>query len=424
MAEVLAGPVTGLAATDVERARGLRRMKLVALSLLGFAAVVFLATLRLDHSGFWGYVNTASEAAMVGALADWFAVTALFRRPLGLPIPHTAIVPTRKDEIGRNLQSFFTENFLTESVVRDRIEQADVARRVGAWLQQPQHARRVTGELAVAGRRALERIDDADVRAVVVDGLLPRLAEEPVAPVAGDLLDGLVRDGAHQPLVELLFTELHDWLAANPDKFATIIEDRAPSWAPTWVNEQVVLWTHRQAMIWVDAMRSDPLHPTRRAIDDLLLSLARDLRHDATVQERTEELKARLLTHPQTGDTVLSLWRSLRTSVLAALDDSQSGLWTRGEGWLRELGTNLVENDAVRTVADARIADGVVYFSATYGDELSQVISHTIEQWDGQEASRRIELHVGRDLQFIRINGTVVGALAGIAIHAVAQLLG
>jgi uncharacterized membrane-anchored protein YjiN (DUF445 family) len=204
---------------DVARRSGLRRMRTLALSLLVLAAVVYVLTLRLEHDGAWGYVNTASEAAMVGALADWFAVTALFRHPLGLPIPHTAIIPKRKNEIGRNLQDFVTENFLTEENARERLAAAHVSERIGTWLLVPANRHRVMVEGRRAGLAALGRLDDDEVRALVEDHLLPRLAREPISPIAGSLLEGVLADGSHHGLVDLTITHLRGWLADNPGTF-------------------------------------------------------------------------------------------------------------------------------------------------------------------------------------------------------------
>jgi uncharacterized membrane-anchored protein YjiN (DUF445 family) len=407
---------------DQQRRAGLRRMRALALSLLGFAAVVYVLTLR-NTEGSWGYINTAAEAAMVGALADWFAVTALFRHPLGVPIPHTAIVPKRKSEIGRNLQDFVTENFLTEDIARERLATAEVGRRFGAWLGEPQHRHRALSELARVGRVGLHRLRDDEVRAFVLDVLLPRLVHEPLSPIAGSLLEEVIKDGAHHGLVDLAVEELHDWLVDNPEIFAAVLGERAPWWTPPWVDERVIRWTYHQAVAWLQDIRTDSAHPARIALDNLLAKLSVDLQHDQEVIDSAEALKTHLLTHPQVGVTVLSLWRSIRVSLLAAIDDETSHLWVRGDALLAEFGERLVVDAALRSRLEGHLGDAVSFFVNTYGHELAAVISHTIDRWDAREASERIELHVGRDLQFIRINGTIVGALAGLAIHTVSQVL-
>ncbi|MDO5535251.1 MAG: DUF445 domain-containing protein [Propionibacteriaceae bacterium] len=412
-----------ITAGDEVRLTRLRRMKAVALSLLVGAAIIYLATLGLDHSGVWGYVNTMAEAAMVGALADWFAVTALFRHPLGLPIPHTAIIPRKKDELAGSLQSFFASNFLTEEVVRERIADAALSRRIGGWLQDEAHARRIVAEGVRVARTLLGRIKDEDVEALAVDVILPRLDREPVAAITGALLDGIVADRAHKGFVDLVLRELHTWLTKNPKAFTAILHERAPRWSPHFVNQRVVSAVYWQALDWVSAVRDDPEHTARQGLDDLLLRIASDLQQDASVQGRFEALKNRLLTHPQVGRTVVSLWASVRASLEAVLDDAESGLHERAVRGVRELGESLLTDEALSDRVNSTVSDAASWLVTTYGNELSSVISHTIQRWDGRDAAQRIELYVGRDLQFIRINGTVVGALAGLVIHAISQLV-
>ncbi|GGL37379.1 membrane protein [Phycicoccus endophyticus] len=409
---------------DVRRRAGLRRMRLVALSLLLLAAAVFLATLRLDHGGAWGYVNTGAEAAMVGALADWFAVTALFRHPLGLPVPHTAIIPRRKDDIGRNLQEFVTENFLTDEIARERLAAAHVSERVGASLGRPATRRRILAEVVRVVRAGLGRFDEAEVRALLGDLVVPRLVREPVSPIAGALLEGVVEESTHHGLVDLGLEQLHDWLRENPGTYADLLGARAPWWTPPWLDDRVIAWTYEQVLGWLREIRSDPRHPARLALDDLLRRLAEDLQHDEGVMARAEALKERLLTHPQATETAVGLWRSFRAALEGAMAEETSYFHARGEELLEHLGRHLVEDPQWKAVVEARLAEAVSFVVNTYGDELAEVISVTVQRWDAREASERIELHVGRDLQFIRINGTVVGALAGLAIHAVARLLG
>ena len=412
-----------LSPADELRLTRLKRMKAIALSLLVFAAVVYLATLGLDHSGVWGYVNTMMEAAMVGALADWFAVTALFKYPMGIPIPHTAIIPRKKDELAGSLQTFFASNFLTEEVVRERIAEARLAHRLGAWLRDEAHARRIVAEGVRVARALLHRVKDDDVRALAVDVVLPRLDREPVSQITGALLDGIVADRAHKGFVDLILRELHTWLTKNPKAFTAILHDRAPRWSPHFVNQRVVSALYWQALDWVAAVRDDPEHTARRGLDDLLLRIAGDLQADDAVQARFEALKTRLLTHPQVGATVISLWASVRRSLESALDDEESGLRERAVRSVQELGESLLQEPAVAERVESTASDAIAWLVTTYGNEISSVISHTIQRWDGKSASERIELYVGRDLQFIRINGTVVGALAGLVIHAVTQLV-
>ncbi|MCA1781797.1 MAG: DUF445 domain-containing protein [Dermatophilaceae bacterium] len=409
---------------DAARRRGLRQMRIVATALLVLAGVVWVATIRLDQSGAWGYVNFAAKAAMVGALADWFAVAALFKHPLGLPIPHTALVKRRKAELGRSLEEFVTDNFMTEAIARDRLLAADVPKRLGVWLSDPAHRERALTEVVRVGKVGLARIKDEDVSALLDDFLLPRLAREPISPIAGSLLEGIVDDGVHNGLVDLTLEHLQEWLRENPGAFKAVVGERAPWWSPPWVDGKVISWSYNQVITWLEDIRTTPGHPARVAFDDLLRQLSHDLQHDPEVMERAETLKARLLANPQVSVSLVSLWGSFKTTLLTAMDDRASYFWVRGDELLTHLSGRLISDDEVRTRIDGYLGDLVGFFVNTYGGELAQVISYTVDSWDAEVASQRIELFVGRDLQFIRINGTIIGALAGVVIHAISKLVG
>jgi uncharacterized membrane-anchored protein YjiN (DUF445 family) len=409
------------AAADELRRRGLRRMRTLAVSLLMLAAAVYLVTLGED--GVWGFVNASAEASMVGAIADWFAVTALFRHPLGLPVPHTALVPKRKDDLGRSLQEFVGANFLQESVIRDRIAVAGISGRLGRWLMAPVNSRRVVDEAATVLQAGLSGVDDEDVAALLRDAVLPRFRDEPISPVAGSLLEEVVADGAHHGLVDLTLEEAHRWLLGNEETFTEVVGERAPWWSPQTLNQKVTHRLHVEAVAWADDIRQDPYHHARSALDSMLAQLAHDLLHDEETQERAERLKERVLDHPQVLATATSLWNAFRTALLSALAEQEGPLRHRGVLELTRFGSRLVTEPELRARLDGHAADLAVFAVDRYGDELTAVISHTIDRWDGKEAARRIELFVGRDLQFIRINGTLVGGLVGLLIHAVAVLL-
>src|SRR5215216_2475143 len=230
---------------DTERRRRLRQMRSLAVGLLVFAALVYLVT--LDQGGFWGYVNAGAEASMVGAIADWFAVTALFKHPLGLPIPHTALIPKRKDEFGRSLEDFVQENFLQEAVIRDRLVVAQISARIAEWLRDPANAQRVVAEGSSVLTLALDRLRDSDVEALVAEVLLPRLVLEPISPIAGNLLSEILHDNAHHGLVDLALEEGHHWLVHNQETFTQVVGERAPWWAPDRLNDAVTARLHLEA---------------------------------------------------------------------------------------------------------------------------------------------------------------------------------
>ncbi|GAB77319.1 DUF445 domain-containing protein [Austwickia chelonae] len=414
-------PTIALSVADEQRRRDFVRMRRIATSLLVIAALIFLATLH--QGGFWGYVNAAAEAAMVGALADWFAVTALFRHPLGIPIPHTALVPKKKDTFARGLEDFVTGNFLTGEAARERFMSADVSRRLGVWLDDEENARRLADESAQVLSHALTRVEVEDLRTLVEHSVIPRLDDEPLSPVAGALLAEIVRDGLHHSLVDLLVIEAHAWLRDNPETFNAIVGERAPGWTPGWVNGMIADRAHLEAVSWVCAVRDDPDHRIRAALDDLLSDLARDMQQDPATMERLETLKSRLLTHPQTSDAALAIAEVLRAGLQRALEDPEGLLRSRIAKELRRLGERLTTEEDLRERVDARAGDAIAFMVDSYGGELAPIISQVIARWDGQEAAEKIELHVGRDLQFIRINGTLVGGLAGLLIHTFSQMV-
>ena len=396
-------------------------MRLVATGFLVAAAITFVFT--RDTDGILGFVNAAAEAGMVGAIADWFAVTALFRHPGGVPIPHTALVPRRKAELGRSLEDFVADNFLVEDVVRERVLAAEPTLRACEWLGDPAHAERATAEVAHLLGRALDRLQPEDVRSVVEDLIIPRLREEPAAEVLGALLAQVVADRSHVGVVDLVVAEALRWLELHEETFVDVVSERAPWWAPQSLNDVVTQRLHLEVVRWLQDIARDPHHHARYALDSLLASVADSLQSDPETQASAERLKLRLLEQPQLVDSGMAVWGVLERTLREALDDPDGPVRERVAGALTAWAHATAADDDARRRMDARAADAVVYAVQRYGSELTSVITTTVDRWDGQEAAERIELHVGRDLQFIRINGTVVGGLVGIVIHAAGILL-
>jgi uncharacterized membrane-anchored protein YjiN (DUF445 family) len=406
---------------ELQRRAALRRMKAIAGGLLLIAVVLFL--LSRNHDGFLGFVNSGAEAAMVGGLADWFAVTALFRHPLGLPIPHTALIPNRKDMIGHSLESFVASNFLSEDVVKDKVARAQIAARVGAWLEQPDHAARVGQEIATAVRAAMRVLRDEDVVAIIEGALLRKVTSIQWGPPLGRLLGKVVDEGAHHRLVDIGIDAAHTWLLANEATVVDIVSEHAPSWSPKFLDDAVAGRAYREVLKFVRDMQSDPRHPSRVALDNLLLKFADDLATDPYTIHRVELLKERLVDRPDVRDGVGRIWTTGRTMLLDAVDDESGELRRRIAGGIADLGHRLATEPELQARVDRYVSDAAAHAAGSYSGEVATIISETVGRWDGQEASRRIELMVGRDLQFIRINGTVVGTIVGLLIHTVSVLL-
>ncbi len=400
-------------------------MKRLATGLLLVATVIFLLSRWWEvHDGpSWiGYVRAMAEAGMVGALADWFAVTALFRRPLGLPIPHTAIIPMKKDMIGDSLGDFVGENFLSEDVVRDKLARVEVSSRVGAWIGQESNADRITAELATAARGVVTVLRDEDVQDVIEQVLVRKLMERPIGPPLGTVLEGVLADGSHHRLVDLVCDRAYDWVVANQEMVLRIVHERAPSWSPRFVDDLIAdkLFLEVQNFAW--AVKTDPEHPLRKAIDTFLVEFATDLQSDPETIDRAEKIKQQIVGHPDVQKFIGQAWGTVKGLILDAAADPSSALRQRVRDGLVSFGTRLASDAELRDKLDGWLADAAGYVVRHYRAEITTLITDTVARWDAEETSRKVELQVGRDLQFIRINGTVVGALAGLVIYTVGQV--
>jgi uncharacterized membrane-anchored protein YjiN (DUF445 family) len=408
---------------DLQRARELRRMKLVALSLLVAAAVVFVITTMHGGDGWVGYVRAFAEAAMVGALADWFAVTALFRHPLRIPIPHTAIIPRRKDQIGRSLGEFVETNFLTQEVLGERLAHAGIGRRVGDWLVQPANAARASGALGDALKGTLEVLDDREVQHGLEGVVRRRIAETPVAPVVGKAIDLTIEGGHHQRLLDAVLVGLEGFLDDNRTTFRRRLDDESPWWVPEPIDDRIFDKIYTAVGSFLSDVGADPDHEVRQSIEDRVVRFSERLKHDPELLAKGEELKAELLDHPEFRAWIESLWLGTKRGLIDAANDPTSELRTRAALSLQQLGRRLADEPDLQRKVDDWVQRALGYLVDHYRSEVSDLIASTVERWDGESTARRMELQVGRDLQFIRINGTLVGGLAGVVIHAVAELL-
>ncbi|HEX6402494.1 MAG TPA: DUF445 family protein [Pseudonocardiaceae bacterium] len=399
-------------------------MKAVALAFLLGAAVVYALTRLYSNAPSWvGYVQAMAEASMVGALADWFAVTALFRHPLGLPIPHTAIIPRKKDALGENLGDFVGANFLAEAVVTDKLQRVGIGSRLGNWLEQPRNAERATAELATAVRAMVTVLRDEDVQPVLENALVRRLLEQPWGPPLGRLLAQLLTDGAHHKLVDLLTERTYQWVRDNHGAVLRVVSQRLPGWSPRFVDELVADRLYGEVLTFAWAVHTEPDHPMRKAVDKFLLEFAEDLRTDPEMIERAEAIKLQVLEHPEVRILVGSAWGTAKKMLLGAAEDPSSELRQRVRDGLIALGGRLTDDAELRSKVDTWLQGAATYVVSNYRGEITTLITDTVQRWDAEETARKVELQVGRDLQFIRINGTVVGALAGLAIHTLSQLL-
>ncbi|MGL4831479.1 MAG: DUF445 domain-containing protein [Propionibacteriaceae bacterium] len=408
---------------DQRRRQRLRRMKLRATGLLVIAAIVYLCTWRATRSGWLGFANAGAEAAMVGGLADWFAVVAIFRHPLGLKTKHTALIARHKDKVGKALESFVTDNFLTEELIREKVASADVALLGARWLDDPAHRSLIIDQLTKTGRSGLAKISDDDISSLLRDTLTPKLEQKQFAPLVGSFLAGIVKDDAHRGLIDLLTRELHEWLSRNPEQFRAIVSERMPSWAPRWADRRFHDWAYQHALSWARDVRDQPRHQVRQALDSWLTKLAINLKTNTATQAHADQLKASILSNPQLGVTLTDIWQSARASIDSALIDHDSALWLACDRWLRDIAVQVEADPEFHTKVNHAVENGAAYVTNQYGTQIVSIISTQVDRWDPEQASERIELFVGPDLQWIRINGTAVGCLVGLAIYSVSWAL-
>ncbi|CAL9450616.1 DUF445 domain-containing protein [Streptomyces sp. enrichment culture] len=419
--------MTTFSPADEEKQRGVRRMKLTATGLLVFVALVYVLAEWASHrgAGAWaGYVAAAAEAGMVGALADWFAVTALFRHPLGLPIPHTAIIPTKKDQLGTALGDFVGENFLSEDVVRRRLRAVGIGSRLGAWLAVPEHADRVTAEVSAALRGALTVLRDSDVQAVVGEAVTRRAEAQEIAPGMGKMLERIVTDGGHKRAVDVVVSRAHDWLVLHSDAVMDAVHGGAPGWTPKFVDRKVGERVYKELLRFVTEMRDMPGHPARGALDRFLTDFATDLQSDTDTRARVERLKGDILGRSEVQDLIASAWTAVRGMIVSAAEDERSELRLRLRASLLSLGARMSLDSKLQGKVDGWLESAAVYVVTTYRKEITSLITDTVASWDAEHTTKKIEANIGRDLQFIRINGTVVGSLAGLVIYTVSRALG
>jgi uncharacterized membrane-anchored protein YjiN (DUF445 family) len=408
---------------SIERAAALRRMKLVAGSLLLGAAVIYVLCRTVGHgSGVWGYVQAAAEASMVGGLADWFAVTALFRHPMRLPIPHTAIIPNKKDQIGEGLAGFVQQYFLTTEVVNERVAAAHVPQRLGEWLAEPGHARRLAQEFSNALGGMATVLRDDELRDAVAGFADKRLRDTDVSPILARLLDAVCDAGQHQSALTTALRGTRKFLDQNRTVFRERVAKESPEWVPDWVDDRVFSKGFSLLQSFLADVEGDDDHALRRGFDTQLRELATRLREDPEQRAKVEAAKLQVLDHPSVREYLSNLWDTVKKLVLEGADDPDSDLRRSIESLIVRAGEVLRDDAATGAKVDDALQRLAGHVVTHYGDDLSAVISTTVARWDTEETSRRLELQVGRDLQFIRINGTVVGALAGLAIYAISQL--
>jgi uncharacterized membrane-anchored protein YjiN (DUF445 family) len=408
---------------EARKQEQLDRMKMWATSLLLLASAVFVVARIYEGSAPWvGFLRATAEAAMVGALADWFAVTALFRYPLGLPIPHTAIIPNRKDQIGRSLGRFVENNFLKPDILSERLRSADAAGRLAEWGAVPENARRVADALASGIAGAVQVLRDEDVEALIERTLARRVRETEAAPLVGNVLSVVATSDLRQEILDGVVRLLANLFEENRAGIRDRIDQELPWWVPTPIDEKIYRKVTEAIERTLADLQAHPDHPLRVRFDDLISRFVEDLKSSPDVIARGEEIKEDLLAHPGVQTFSKRVWEELRQSLIDSTGDASELRDPLVRG-IQRFSAALHEDAALRGKVNGWAEHALVHVAESYRHEVGQLISQTVGQWDPRETSKKIELQVGKDLQFIRINGTVVGGLAGLVIHTISLWL-
>jgi uncharacterized membrane-anchored protein YjiN (DUF445 family) len=397
----------------------LRRMKLLATGLLALMAGLFVTATLLHLAP----LRAFAEAAMVGAIADWFAVVALFRRPLGLPIPHTAIIPRNKDRIGRALGDFMANNFLAPGLVGERLERLDAAARLAQWLAQPETTRKLAQRAAALAPVLVDALDGPEAAAFARNGLNGALRTIPAAPLAARVLAVLMTQGHHQTLFDRFLDGAEAFLDGHADGVRQQVSGHSWRWLPGWLDRKLADKVVDGSRDLLAELR-DPAHPWRAEFEDSAVELCRRLAQDPDLRAQGEAVKAEVLAHPAVQAALDGAWEAGKSRLRAALAEDGRALVPAAERLLSTLAARLDDDPHLRAVLNRwlrRVVERLVVPNrAAIGDFIASVVT----RWDARTMADKLELHVGRDLQYIRLSGTLVGGCVGLAIHGLSRLLG
>jgi uncharacterized membrane-anchored protein YjiN (DUF445 family) len=409
-------------ATDQVRRRLLTQGRRRATGLLVAVACAFVGLQVWGSDATWvGYVEAMVEASMVGGLADWFAVTALFRHPLHIPIPHTAIIVERKDQFGETLGDFVQTSFLTPDIIAERVRTSRLVPRLAAWLSDRDNAARVARHAAEAAVTAADLLRDDEVHRALEEVARRRIETTPLAPLAGRALRVMTEDGRHHDLLDAMLRAIDRFLTDNRASLRARFGTESPWWLPEAAEDRIFERLLDGARNVLGEVARNPDHELRADFDARVHRLVDSLESSPAMRARGEELKRELLAQPELRAWVASVWTDLKAGLRAQAADPDSELRRRLADTIAALGQRLLDDPALADRVEHGVETGVRYVADQFSDEIGTMVSGTVARWDGHETADRLELLLGPDLQFIRINGTIVGGLAGLLIHAAGQ---
>ncbi len=402
----------------------LKRMKRFATSLFLAMTALFVASLLLEKQYGWlSFVKAFAEAAMVGALADWFAVTALFKHPLGLPIPHTAIIKNQKDRIGESLGNFVERNFLTSAIIASKLQTIDIPQKAAEWLVEPENSEHLAERITTFIPDVLNAMNNDDVQHFIEHNLTERLRAVDIAPITGNLLATLTANNRHQGLLDEALKLAGRLLETNKDIIREKIREESPWYVPGFVDEKLYAKIIAKADETLRDMNKNPDHELRRKFHQATQEFIQNLRTSPEYREKAEALKEEFLQHPTVQQYFSSLWTDVKFRLLADIEKPDSSVRVQIQNGIAKFGEGLLNDEKMRTRMNEWMNNAIISIVESRKNELASLIADTVKRWDGDTMSDRIELQVGRDLQFIRINGTLVGGLVGLVIYCLSLFL-
>jgi uncharacterized membrane-anchored protein YjiN (DUF445 family) len=408
---------------DATRQAALDKMKGRATMLLIGATILFVVTRAIESRYPWvGIVRATMEAAMVGGLADWFAVTALFRHPLGIPIPHTAIVPAKKDRVGRTLGAFVQRNFLSRDVIEHRLRSMQIGKRMAEWLADPSNARTISRSAATAMSSAAQMLRDEDVQHVIDHSLAQRVRTMRLAPLLGKVLTVMTEDNRHQEVLDEVIKVASRTVNENADLIRERIERETPWWIPSAVDDKIFKRVLGAIQRLLGELSEDRFHPLRERFDASLTTFIDRLNTSPEFAAKVDAWKEEFLDNEAARKFSATLWQDGKEALARFASNPPSDAPNVVESALTSFGEKALSDPELLAKLDEFAVDVAVFLVARSQDEVAELIATTVAAWDPELTSRRVELAIGRDLQFIRINGTIVGGLAGTLIYLISSL--
>jgi uncharacterized membrane-anchored protein YjiN (DUF445 family) len=408
----------------MDKRKQLRKHKWFATLLFIIMAVIYtVCEIFFRHANWAGYVKAFSEAAMVGALADWFAVVALFRHPLGIPIPHTDLIESSKKKIGNNLGSFVTDNFLTPSAIKPRLEKLHIAEKLGQWLLVDRNRKIASFEILRIAKEAVDRLDDKDITRIIHTQAMALVDKMPVHKVAGDALAKIVAENMHQDWITTLTGYLGDFLSENRDLVKQKVKQESHFLIPGFVDNMIAEKITNGGIRYMNEITSDLEHPVRKQIGLKLADIAHDIQNGGAWAVRLESLKNELLSPEHIREYSETVWLYIRKKITEDLNSPDSSISAYTDKVLRDIGLSLTTDLVRQKRIDDFVQNQAFKLIMSYKENAGEMISSTVANWPSRQLSEKLELEVGKDLQFIRINGTIVGGTVGLLIYVITKLL-